>query len=93
MLWFGIFLTAATACFYRLKNSKIIIALGLSFAVILLGNIFRASALFYTEAEIVKVPQWFHESVGVFAFVLTALAIVLITKKIAEFEWQKYFSS
>jgi len=93
MLWFGIFLTAAAACFYELKNSKILAALALSFVIILLGNIFRASALFYTEAEIVKVPQWFHETAGVFSFGLTALAIVFITKKIAEFEWQKYFSS
>ncbi len=88
MLWFGIFLTAVGACFYKLNNSKTLAALVAAFAAILTGNIFRASALFYTEAEIVKVPLWFHEAIGVFAFVVTALGIVFIVKKIAEFEWR-----
>ncbi len=92
MLWFGVFLTAVAACFYQLKNTKTIAALSLAFLTILLGNIFRASALFYTESEIVLVPQWFHETIGVLAFTLTALGIVLIVKKVAEFQWQKYFS-
>lgn len=93
MLWFGIFLTAILACFYRLKNLKTIFALALSFVAIVLGNIFRASALFYTEAEIIKAPQWLHEAVGVFAFAVTALGIVFIVKGVADFKWQKYFSS
>lgn len=89
MLWFGFFLTAILICFFRLKNVQSLIALILAFITILLGNIFRASALFYTESELIKAPKWFHETVGVLVFAFVSLAIVFIVKRIAEFKWQK----
>ena len=90
MLWFGMFLTAVLVCFYQLKNFKSLIAFVLSFISILLGNIFRASALFYTETEIIKAPVWMHEAVGVFAFAVTALGIVFIIKWLNYLENQSF---
>jgi exosortase/archaeosortase family protein len=63
-------------CFYRLSNFKAAAVLGSAFLIILLGNILRASALFYIEAEIIKTPAFMHEAVGVFAFAFTAIGIV-----------------
>jgi exosortase/archaeosortase family protein len=75
MLWFGFFLASFLVCFYRLSNFKAAAVLGSAFLIILLGNIFRASALFYIEAEIIKTPAFMHEAVGVFAFAFTAVGI------------------
>ena len=93
MLWFGTFLASAATLFFRLDNLRTLVALGFSFVLIFVGNVFRASALFYTEAEIIKVSGWFHEAVGVLAFAVTAFAIVLMVKGVADFKWRKYFLS
>lgn len=80
MLWFGLFLAAFLACFYRLSNLKTLAVFTSSFLMILIGNIFRASALFYIEAEIINAPEFMHEAVGVFSFVFIALGIVLVAQ-------------
>ncbi len=76
MLWFGLFLAAFLVCFYRLSNLKSLALLASAFFIILLGNVFRASALFYIEAEIIEAPAFMHEATGVFAFIFVALGIV-----------------
>lgn len=76
MLWFGIFLSAVLASFFRFGYLKSSVLFAISFIAILLGNIFRASALFYTESGIVEIPKWAHEAVGVMAFLVTGIAIV-----------------
>lgn len=88
MLWFGLFLTAVLTVFFKFNLPRSILALTLSFAAILLGNIARASTLFYVETGIIKAPAWTHEAVGVFAFALVALAIVLIAQTLrGDFKW------
>lgn len=76
MLWFGLFLAAFLVCFYRLSNLKSLLVLASAFVIILLGNVFRASALFYIEAEIIEAPAFMHQGTGVFAFVFIAAGIV-----------------
>jgi len=80
MLWFGLFLTAFLVCFYRLSNLKTLAVGASAFLIILLGNIFRASALFYIEAEIISAPEFMHEAIGVFSFAFVALGIVFVTQ-------------
>lgn len=98
MLWFGMFLTAIVVSFLGLSFWRSIVAFAASFLMILLGNVFRAAALFYVEAEIVRAPVWTHEAIGVFAFVLAAAAIVSIAHLLQkdlrkEFRWcDKQFS-
>lgn len=76
MLWFGLFLAAFLVCFYRLSNMKSLAVVASAFFIILLGNVVRASALFYIEAEIIKAPAFMHEATGVCAFIFIALGIV-----------------
>lgn len=79
MLWTGLFLTFTLACYFRLNTWRTVAAALLSFAVIILGNTLRAVALFYLEAEIIKLPENIsgtaHSAIGVMMFLFTALAI------------------
>lgn len=79
MLWTGMCLTFTLACFFRLNLRKTIAAILLSFVAIILGNTLRAVALFYLEAEIIKLPDSIsstaHSAIGVTMFLLTALTI------------------
>jgi len=84
MLWFGIFLSAFLALFYRLSNAKTLAVFASAFLIIIFGNVFRASALFYIEAEIIRAPEFMHEATGVFSFVFIALGIVFVSQF-----WQK----
>ena len=93
MLWFGTFLTSVLACFQRLGNWKTLTAILAAFFVILLGNIFRGSALFYTETGIIEMPEWAHNAIGVVAFAVMGVSIVFIVNGLKDFKWQKYFSS
>ena len=78
MLWVGMFLTFVLLCLYELTAVKTLFLLFLSFVVIIIGNVFRAVALFYIEAGVLNMPSWGHDYAGVVAFVLEAAAIVSI---------------
>jgi exosortase/archaeosortase family protein len=80
MLWFGLFLAAFLVCFFRFSNLKSLAVFASAFLIILVGNIFRASALFYIEAEIFDAPRFMHEAVGVFSFAFVALGIVFVAQ-------------
>jgi len=72
MLWTGLYLACALACIYGLRSFKTLLVLALALPAIILGNIFRAVALFYIEAGIIKMPGWAHEYTGVVAFLIVA---------------------
>ncbi|MCI0530251.1 MAG: exosortase/archaeosortase family protein [Nitrospira sp.] len=76
MLWAGFYLTFTLACFYGLSLRKTCGASVLSLLAIILGNTLRSTALFYVEADVVALPSWIHESVGVVVFLFTAVFIV-----------------
>lgn len=82
MLWAGLFLTALLVTVYRFRLRKSLLAFGLAFFIILLGNIFRATGLFYLEAEIIKLPDFAHSAIGVSAFILTCAGIVFAVTKL-----------
>lgn len=78
MLWAGFFLCCAVAWFYRLSTSKTLLAGLISLVVIVVGNILRASSLFYLEAGIIHLPintNLAHDGVGIVTFVFTAIGI------------------
>lgn len=82
MLWAGFFLTALLITIYKFNLAKSVIAFVVAFVVILIGNIFRATSLFYLEAEIVKLPGFAHEGIGVICFILTCVGIVAVLQKL-----------
>lgn len=75
MLWTGLYLVFALACYYRLDGRRTVLAVLLALALIIIGNTFRAVGLFYVEAGVLAFPAWAHEGLGVAVFLLTAAGI------------------
>ena len=78
MMWVGLFLTFVVLCLYELPMLKTLLLLPLVGVVIMVTNVFRAVALFYLEAGVLRLPSWGHEYAGVIAFVLEAAGIIAI---------------
>lgn len=86
MLWVGLFLVCLLAAVYDLRPLRTLYSLAAAFAVIVLGNVFRAVALFYLEAKVLEMPAWSHDYVGLVAFVVVAAGIVMIVRRLKEGE-------
>lgn len=82
MLWVGLFLACALACFYDLRPLRTFLALAAAFVAILSGNVLRAVALFHVEAGVVQAPPWAHDYVGVVAFAAVAGFILVTVRQI-----------
>lgn len=80
MLWVGLYLACMLATVYSLRPLKTLYVLASAFVVVIFGNIFRAIALFYLEAGVIKLPAWSHDYVGVIAFVLVAAGITILVR-------------
>jgi len=76
MLWTGFLLTAVLITLYRFSFAKSLISMTVAFGIIILGNIFRGTGLFYLEAGIVEMPDFAHSGIGVVCFIFTCLGIV-----------------
>ena len=79
------------ACYYKLDAKRTALACAAALAMIIIGNTFRAAALFYVEsgAANLRSPDWTHEGVGVVVFAATAIAIVWMVRKVNQTEkWQ-----
>ena len=88
MLWTGFYLTCALACYYKLNAKRTALACAAALAAIIIGNTFRAAALFYVEsgAANLRSPDWTHEGVGVVVFAATAIAIAWMVRKVNQTE-------
>jgi len=87
MLWAGLLLTLAVCVLFRLGPLKVALAILLSLALTLAANVLRASSLFYLETGFVaQSPAWWHEGVGVTAFVATSAVMLWIVGRMARRE-------
>lgn len=82
MLWAGAYLACALAAGYRLAPLRTLAALAMAGAVIIGANAMRASALFYLESGLVRMPSWGHQAVGIACFVAGALGILLCVRAV-----------
>lgn len=82
MLWVGLYLTCTLAFIYELRFVKKMLALSIAVLVIISGNIFRSVGLFYLEAGVVENRAWVHDFVGVAAFALVAVTIVVVIQRL-----------
>jgi exosortase/archaeosortase family protein len=90
MLWAGMFLLFTAAWFYRLTAGKTLLAALISLGIIVAGNILRACALFYLEAEIVQLPisaNLAHDGVGIVTFLFTAIGLVVSVLWLQRFQF------
>jgi exosortase/archaeosortase family protein len=89
MLWFGSLLATVMSLVLRINNLRLLLVYGLTFIAIILGNILRASALFYVEGGLIESPEWTHSAIGVISFAFTAMMILFIVRKVSDIEWRK----
>jgi len=79
MLWAGLFFTFVIAFFLRFDIKKMIIALFLTAVIVLIGNVLRASSLFYLEVGLFPSSAvWWHQGVGVVVFIMTAFTLMFL---------------
>ncbi|MDT8390128.1 MAG: archaeosortase/exosortase family protein [Lentisphaeria bacterium] len=75
-LWTGALLVCLLAYSRHLRGSQTALFSAAALGVILVGNIFRAAALFYLEAGMLPFRQtWMHNAIGLVAFGAIALAV------------------
>lgn len=78
MLWASFFLAFLLAAIYRVNFRNTGILLIGVFLTVLVGNSFRATALFYVETGLTKFPNWSHEAIGVVVFGFVVASIVTL---------------
>ena len=73
MLWAGLLLTLMGCVLLRLAVRKVMVAVALSVVLAVASNVLRASSLFYVEAGLIaQAPPWWHDGIGIAAFMLSA---------------------
>jgi exosortase/archaeosortase family protein len=87
MLWAGLLLTLMGCVWLRLGALKVMLAVMLSVALALACNVLRASSLFYVETGLVaRAPGWWHDGIGIAAFVLSAAITLWLLGRLRERE-------
>ena len=78
MLWSGLFLNFTLAAWKDLSLSVTWLCTSLTMFCIFIGNVLRATALFFTESGIVAAPEFMHQGIGLVVFSGVALAVFFI---------------
>jgi exosortase/archaeosortase family protein len=73
MIWVGMYLTFTLIAIYDLSRRRAALAIVTGIVSIVFGNIFRATALFYFEGEVIAMPAWAHDYVGALTFLLVSI--------------------
>ncbi|MBB5019047.1 exosortase/archaeosortase family protein [Chitinivorax tropicus] len=81
MLWAGWVLSASLATWQGLNSLRTLGCLLGTPLLVYLANTGRTTALFYSESGLVQAPPWFHDAIGVMAFLATALAITALHQR------------
>jgi exosortase/archaeosortase family protein len=82
MLWAALLLATAGSCFKNLDSLRTAIVCSVACMMAVFANAFRAAALFFMEAHIVRVPSWFHEGIGTLAFLMLGFSILWAVHRI-----------
>ncbi|HEY6255544.1 MAG TPA: archaeosortase/exosortase family protein [Xanthobacteraceae bacterium] len=87
MLWAGLLLTLMGCVLFRFGPVKLMIAVALTVALAVAGNVLRAASLFYVEAGlIVGAPAWGHDGIGIAAFMVSAAISVWLLGRLRDRE-------
>jgi len=90
MLWAGLFFSLFVSLVFKFDFVKTVFALFIASVLVLIGNVLRATSLFYLEAGLIDSSEsWLHEGVGVIAFVGTAFGILFILTRFQQWTLSK----
>lgn len=84
MLWMALYLTLTLGWALRLSARRTGLAVAATLVLVILVNTLRAAALFYLEADVLALPAWTHDGVGVVLFVGLAAALMAGLHRLAQ---------
>ena len=82
MIWAVLFLSAILCVLFKTSWQKGVLTCTCGVLLAVLGNIVRATILFFPESELVQWPDWTHETVGVAAYLGICVALFMTLKLI-----------
>ncbi len=75
MLWTGLYLNFTLAAWRNLGLLATWLSTSVTLFSVFIGNIFRATLLFFTESGIVNAPESAHQTIGLFVFGIVAITV------------------
>ena len=84
MLWAGGLVISARVAALELSGRWAVLAFASAVIALVLANGIRAAALFYSEAELLPLPDWGHSAVGIVVFGMTAALLLQVSRYLAE---------
>jgi exosortase/archaeosortase family protein len=76
MLWTGLYLNFTLAAWRELGFFATWLSTSFTLFSVFVGNIFRATLLFFTESGIVNAPDVAHEAIGIMVFAIVAFGVL-----------------
>jgi exosortase/archaeosortase family protein len=83
ILWAGLLLITIIALHEKLQTKDFFKFFSLGFAIMIIANIIRNTALFYLENTPLKLPNFTHNALGLFIFALFAFSLFYLQKRIS----------
>lgn len=75
MLWTGLYLNFTLATWRELSFLSTWLSTSFTLFSVFIGNIFRATILFFTESGIIDAPDFMHQAIGLVVFTIVAAAV------------------
>lgn len=82
MIWMGLFLAMSLALLLNFRPPRTVLLALVSTALTIIGNVLRASALFFAETGFY--PGWIHEATGLLCFAAVAAGIVFAAYRLGK---------
>lgn len=76
MLWSGLFMNFTLATWRNLGFFSTWLSTSVTLCSVFIGNLIRATLLFFTESGIVFAPDFAHEAIGLLVFGMIAMAVI-----------------
>jgi exosortase/archaeosortase family protein len=83
MLWLGSYSAAVLSYMYRADARTTLINGAMAGLLVLLANVARNTVLFFPEAALVSWPAWTHDAVGLAAFTVALVPLMLFITAVA----------
>jgi exosortase/archaeosortase family protein len=75
MMWTGLYLNFTLAVWQNLGFVSTWLSTSFTLFSVFVGNIFRATLLFFTESGLLNAPEIAHQAIGIMVFSMVALAV------------------
>jgi exosortase/archaeosortase family protein len=85
MLWSGLLLNFTLAAWADLDLLKTWLGTSLTLLSVFIGNVLRATALFFTESGLVSAPEFMHQGIGVIVFALVACVVLGLHRRLRSY--------